>query len=198
MSSGIRAFSAIAVPDSVRETIRRTQKRCTDAGLAFRAVRPDSVHLTIQFFQSIPKDAVAEIAGVHEECAGHTPPLDLQCRGLGVFPNIKRARVLWMGLIEETGALMRLNACIHRALAELGHPVESRPFRPHLTVGRAKGRMNPKRIADLIAEIATWPETAFTAQGLTLYQSRLTPSGAVHTPLAEMNFNPDIHTPPPE
>jgi len=191
MTQGIRAFVAIQVSDPVRETVRSIQARCRDQGMALRPVPPRSVHLTLKFLGDIPAATVASVADILSRCAARTPPMALACRGLGVFPGIKRARVLWLGLTGTTGPLLALHRHINQGLAELGHPVDTRPFRPHLTLGRAKGRLDPVQVAELIKDTAARPDVPFSADSVILWQSRLTPSGAIHTPLAEAFFNPD-------
>jgi 2'-5' RNA ligase len=64
-------------------------------------------------------------------------PVEIAVRGLGWFPNERRPRVFWAGI--DGGELLRsLAHATERAVAQLGVPVEARPYSPHLTLARIK------------------------------------------------------------
>jgi 2'-5' RNA ligase len=78
---------------------------------------------------------------------------------------------------------------VEDALEGLGFAKEKRPFRSHLTVGRIK---NPKGTSELVEELrqignrsAGFSEVA----ALTLFQSRLSPAGAIYTPLGSAKLS---------
>ena len=73
---------------------------------------------------------------------------------------------------------------IAAALAPLGFPPESRPFRGHVTIARVR---SPRGIGRIAAAIRAGGDVDFgrwTATDVVLFQSRLRPSGAVYEPLA--------------
>ena len=65
--------------------------------------------------------------------------LDLQA---GVFPGLRRPRVMWIGLGGETEALIQLQVALDTGLADLGFEKEKRPFKAHLTLARIKDRVD--------------------------------------------------------
>jgi 2'-5' RNA ligase len=92
---------------------------------------------------------------------------------------VRRARVLTVALEDATGALAELQSRISNALEAAGvYTPEARPFRPHVTVARLRPRTRPPRSATI-----TLDRREFSATAVTLYVSRLHPSGARYDPL---------------
>ena len=140
------------------------------------------MHLTLKFLGSVGDDKVTPIADALERALHPTPRFTVACRGLGVFPDIRKAKVLWVGL--EGKPLAHLAATVEDALAPMGFAREQRAFTPHLTVGRWRdfaGR------ADLLRqEIERWREHDFGASRIDeviFFHSVLKPDGAVYTPI---------------
>jgi len=101
--------------------------------------------------------------------------------GTGCFPDSRRPRVLWIGLKPEP-RLLQLAASIREVLLACDIPQEERPFSPHITLARLK--MAPPRAADTFLHQQQKQELPpFLVREFTLFQSRLTPQGALHTPL---------------
>ena len=183
----VRAFVAIALTSDILDQIGGLQTRLKDelpSGLV-RWVRPEGIHLTLKFLGDIPTEQLDAVAqAVHDASAPHAP-FTLAVRGTGCFPNPHRPRVIWAGVNEPTGTLARLQRDVERMVQPLGFPSEGRPFRPHLTLGRVKGRDR--------GAIQTLGETVCGAafQGgqmhvdtVHLIRSELLPGGAVYTKLS--------------
>ena len=102
--------------------------------------------------------------------------------GLGTFPGAKKPRVIWVGLSGEVRRIVEVRDSLEEAFSRIGYPEEKRPFRPHLTLGRVKGkpseglleRIEGKKDVDLGEMII---------RGFHLIKSDLMPSGAVYTHL---------------
>jgi 2''-5'' RNA ligase len=76
------------------------------------------MHLTLKFLGDIARNQVEPILAALQETLRAQPPLRVLAQGLGAFPNLRRPRVLWIGLsgagLKELGeavegALMRLD-----------------------------------------------------------------------------------------
>lgn len=147
---------------------------------ALRLVPEHQRHVTVAFYADAPDDSVAELTERLRRAAGRTSPMSLRFNGFGTFPgNSSRARVLWVGLDGDVAGLSRLAERCTAAGARTGIAMESRRYRPHVTVGRA--RSEP---ADL-SEVATAPldGTPWEATQFSLVHSVLG-SQAVHTTVA--------------
>ncbi|MEA3459666.1 MAG: 2'-5' RNA ligase family protein, partial [Chloroflexota bacterium] len=88
---------------------------------------------------------------------------------------------------EPTGALVKLQASIEKALAELGFPAEKRKFHPHLTLGRTRRQASSgevRRLGELIESTAVGEIGEMKAEAVSLMRSDLKPTGAVYSQLA--------------
>ena len=102
---------------------------------------------------------------------------------------MKQMRIIWVGLKGDGEALKKLQQDVEEAVVDLGFEKEERPFRPHLTVGRVKGRQHLRSLQDLLASHQRFEAEAFDVTELVLYKSELRPEGARYTPLFRKTFN---------
>ena len=100
-----------------------------------RAAHPQDLHLTLVFLGVLSPEALdAAVQAAESLRAG---PLDLRIDQAGYFP---RARILWCGSADPSSELLGLHGQLCRALADRGVFIESRPYRPHITLARKVGR----------------------------------------------------------
>lgn len=180
----IRTFIAIAVDDRLRDALAEVQQHLREVGAGVAWVRPAGMHLTLKFLGDVEDTRVPEIAAAMAPVAAASVPFAATLAGTGVFPAPRRPRVLWAGITTGADALAALAAGIDDALTPLGFPRETRPFSPHLTLGRVK---DPGDHHALLARLGTYAETEFgttPVREITLYRSDLSPQGATYTALA--------------
>ncbi|MEK6534878.1 MAG: RNA 2',3'-cyclic phosphodiesterase [Thermodesulfobacteriota bacterium] len=185
----IRAFLALDPPEEILREIERIQDRLRKLIRGdLRWVRPEGIHLTLKFFGDVSENAVVNISVVAGQAAAAVGSFELAIGGTGVFPDPSRPRVVWLGMNGEVARLVTFQQGLERALREIGFPPEERPFRPHLTLGRIKSPKGLTGLAEALEKEKTVTAGRFTASGLSLFQSELTPRGAVYTRLAGYPF----------
>jgi 2'-5' RNA ligase len=135
-----------------------------------RWVDTATTHVTLHFFAELPLERLGEIVTAVGGVVAGQAPFTLRPAGYGSFPGGARARVLWLGLVEESGALAGLAAGVQAAVAGCGFEVDPRPFRPHVTLGRPGPRFDLQAWRCELAEPVELP--AFTATEILLYESR--------------------------
>ena len=143
----------------------------------------ENLHITTKFIGEWPAERLEELGKTLAPLAAH-PPIPIEVRGLGWFPNPHSPRIFWAG-VKAPPALAELARKTDAALGAIGIPVETRPFSPHLTLARIK---SPVPLVELRRHVAALDSTefgAFTAQAFHLYLSERHPSGSVYTKLAE-------------
>lgn len=131
----LRLFVAFDVPPSVRDAGEASVTAWRARLPRAKWVPNQNQHVTLKFLGStwprlVPwvHETVAAVARAH-------PPVPTRVRGLGAFPNARRARVLWVGLDDAEGRLARIAAALDEAFSREFAP-EKRGFTPHLTVAR--------------------------------------------------------------
>ena len=150
-------------------------------------VKKENLHLTLKFLGETPAEKLEPLkAGLSSSLSGLTA-FSLSLSGAGAFPNLNRARVIWIGVSEGQEKLANLAEKVEEATLPLGFPSEKRGFSAHLTIGRVKdsGPSEP-----LLAKVRA---CTFEAQGIivsevVLCQSELAPGGAIYTPLARFEL----------
>jgi len=185
MSNIIRTFIAIELPEKIIYTISKVQEEIKSYGLKIRWVRPENIHLTLKFLGDIKTADTEKVARAVSESATGYPALSLAVKGIGVFPGIKKPRVLWLGISKQLDLLTALQKTLDEKLEAMGFPKEKRPFRGHLTLGRIKSVIDPKTLHDVLKEFIQFESESFFADKIILYKSDLKPNGAVYTKLVE-------------
>jgi len=186
--SALRLFLAIDIPFRVRETITAIQNRLKTLGFKISLVRPGNIHLTLKFLGDIPLGEVANIKKSVSEAVDSISVFEVALDGVGVFPNLKKPRVLWVGLKDPHKHLNVLQENIDAKMMKLGFPRERKHFAPHLTLARikhAKGKIK-ESFEDLKREVESVPlmdAEFFQVDSVRLIQSELTPKGSIYTVL---------------
>ncbi|MBN1381242.1 MAG: RNA 2',3'-cyclic phosphodiesterase [Deltaproteobacteria bacterium] len=185
----VRAFLAVDPPEAVRQGIAAVQNRLKkQLGASVRWVRPEGIHLTLKFFGDIALTDVETISATVREQIRGQGPLMLHVKKIGVFPNERRPRVIWLGIGGDVSLLVALQKKIDKALENFGFPRENRSFSPHLTLGRVKSPQGLNGLGKLIEE-SDDSAGEFSAAELILFKSDLRPDGAVYTKLEVFPFS---------
>ena len=185
----IRTFIAIELDETINAALTDLQEQLkakVPRGTV-RWVRPEGIHLTLKFLGDVPANRIEEVKqALTQACAGF-PAFSFSVEGLGCFPNPRRPRVVWVGVREESGTLMRLQKAIEDRMEKLGFAPEGRRFHAHLTLGRTQRRASSgdvRRLGQLVSETDIGKLGQMEAQTVSLMKSDLKPTGAVYTQLA--------------
>jgi 2'-5' RNA ligase len=169
----VRAFVAIFPPPEIRKKALVSARRLPSDDRV-RWIRPENVHLTLKFLgdvQGLLLDSLS--AALREICASHAP-FDATLAELGAFPSARRAQILWAGVGAGSDRLRSLAGEIDATLAPLGFEREKRPYVPHLTLGRVRGRPTNFELTSGKEDLGFW------IQHVELMESTLTTEGAIY------------------
>jgi RNA 2',3'-cyclic 3'-phosphodiesterase len=164
------------VLDAVADAVQRL-----DAPGA-RVTRREQWHLTLQFLGN--RVELDDVAGALSALA--VGPAVVQLGDYGGFPRDRRARVLWLGVVEGGPFLAQLGAAVGALLAPIGYPPEERQFHPHLTLARWK---SPTDLRETVAALEAGPlGPAWTVEEVVLFESHTRSAGAEHTERARFQL----------
>jgi 2'-5' RNA ligase len=189
----VRSFIAIELPDELKLGLAQLEAQLKMSKQPWvKWVDPYSIHLTLKFLGSIAVDRISEITRAMEEAIQGISPFHLEVKDLGVFPNLRRVQVAWVGISGEVDKLSRLQQHLESNLARLGFAPETRPFTPHLTLARLRNRASldeRQSFGQLIA--STRFEAAYTIRvdAISLMRSQLTREGAIHSRISSVGLN---------
>jgi 2'-5' RNA ligase len=188
MQQSIRTFIALELPPTVLSLLCTVQQELEQLKIRARWVRPENIHLTLKFIGDIEPGDVDAICAAMTAAANEFSPITLTVRGIGVFPTIKRPRVIWVGLDGDIRSLLALQSRLEDKLAEAGVAKDKRSFKAHLTLGRIKQPPGPAVIRQMMTEYATLSSDEFTCDQVILFKSDLKPSGAVYSQLKQTSM----------
>lgn len=188
MDRTLRAFVAFKLPEHIIDHTAALQNQLKARGLKLRWVKPQNLHLTIKFLGDIPETDVHNIGVAIDQAFGNQPPLEMTLQGMGVFPGIRRPRVLWVGFGGQVQSLKQLHGKLEDELERIGFHRDKRGFKAHLTIARIKGAIVPELLLEAIKEVGNFPPLSFSTRKIVLYKSDLRPQGAIYTPLAEVDL----------
>jgi 2'-5' RNA ligase len=184
----IRSFIAIELSEEAKKGLAKLRKELErDEHKFVKWVDTEVIHLTLKFLGNIPSKRVTEITGAVEKAAQGISPFRLEISGLGAFPNLKQARVLWVGVVGEVDKLSNLQQNIDLALFALGFSKEERPFVPHLTLARIREGASPlerRNFGELVGSTIFENKYPVEVEAVRLMRSQLTSAGAIYTCLS--------------
>ena len=182
----IRAFLAIDPPENILQAMSRLQEKLKrEISGRISWTKPQGQHLTLKFFGDISTEDVKNICSAVQNRATSEQSLNLKIEKLGVFPGARRPLVIWCGVTDDVEKLSGLQKQLDSDFAGIGFPRENRPFRAHLTIGRIKDQSGLTGISEALTKYNAFAAGEFSCKELILFQSRLTPQGAIYTKLAE-------------
>ncbi|HEX2230212.1 MAG TPA: RNA 2',3'-cyclic phosphodiesterase [Candidatus Binatia bacterium] len=184
----IRAFIAIEIDPAVLSRIGEATDVLRGKIPDIRWTLAANWHLTLKFLGGIEEKQVDLIGQALKRELSLFRRFTINAKGVGVFPDPRRPRVLWVGV--EGKPLEGLAESVEIALAPLGFEKEKRVFTPHLTIGR--WRESKRKNRELENAMEDWKAYDFgrsKVEEVTLFQSILKPAGAEYRPLRSVRLN---------
>ena len=184
--SMLRAFIAVEIPAEIQQNVYK-QTAAFRRGIEslVRWVPAHNMHLTLKFLGDVSPNNVEFLVQMLRNEAALVPAFDIHLAGLGAFPNLRRPRVIYVG-IQAPAALDALQRGIEAAARRLGYESEERPFSAHLTLGRLRQNATAVEQQQIRRALQSTQVDVFgTARvdSLHLYKSELNPGGSIYTRL---------------
>lgn len=167
-----RLFVAIRPPDEIRDRLLGAMGGVSGA----RWQTDEQLHLTVRFIGEVDRHAAGDI---HAALGGvHHPRFSIAIKGIGTFDRRGRAEAVWAGVFPQE-PLRVLHNKVDQAIARVGIAPEQRAYLPHITLARLNRSSGPVR--NLLEQSGGLSSPLFVVDHFALYESRLTPEGAVYT-----------------
>jgi len=194
-SDGPRLFIAAPLPPAVTDQLSHLVDDLSSRELPVRWTASNAFHLTFHFIGEVPQERAELLRMSFANLAPRTGQIKVRTGRLGTFPNEKRPRVLWLGLDGQIDKLAALRDEVGMMLSRQNVEIEEGPFRPHLTLGRARDSVDkifPYHLSEAyksnsVREIVNSP-VDFTLSEIVLYRSLLEKSGARYEELASVKL----------
>lgn len=177
----MRTFIAINLSEEERNRVQRAARALRTSDYPIRWVSPENVHLTLKFLGEVEERRAAELGEAVERAVAGADSFEMTARGFGAFPSNRRPRVVWVG-IEADERLSALFGKLESELEALGFEPETRTFKPHLTLGRARRKAGGRDFDGFEERVTSLEyEDRFGVRSVDLMRSVLKPGGAEYS-----------------
>ncbi len=183
----VRVFVGFFVTKKIQEAVEKIHSQVDDL-IRGKWVEPQNFHMTFQFIGEVPQEKLVDILKSLQETAQELKPVRVKYKGLGVFPNVDKARILWIGISEGHRQLIEMSKAIVRANRRIGIKNEGKPFYPHVTICRIK-EFEKRALKNLLRQ---YEHTSFgedLVDRVALIKSSLTSVGPIYTVIEEFYLN---------
>ena len=147
------------------------------------------------FLGDVPDPTVPALSTDLAEAVAPFPPFTLRLQGVGVFPNVDRPRVAWVGVGLGAEALGQLHDALAPVARRHGITIDGRPFTPHLTLFRVRRPSDADRARALVDRYRMQEFGATEVRELLLKSSDLRAAGPVHRTVAALPLGGPRMTP---
>lgn len=188
----MRAFIAVDIPSAVKDEIGKLQKELMrEVRSSVKWVAAANIHITLRFLGEVPEEKIEQLCQVLPKGGRGVNPFKIIIKKLGVFPNLSRPRVIWVGMESQGNQMEQLYSQIETLARDLGFTPEKRTFSPHLTIGRIK---QLKDYTEWVKSIGKREGLFFgetTVECFYLFQSILKPQGPEYRKLKKFDLPGD-------
>lgn len=185
----MRTFIAVEISESIRENlgtlVEDMKKGIVRTGCEPAWVNLNNMHFTLKFLGNIEESQVNEIRNVLNAITSQFSPFTIRVCGLGMFPNLKSPKVLWIGLTKGETEIMKLQTLIERGTRDIGFPKEERQFHPHLTLARIKSLKGAGGLANIVSIYKNNKCGESLVDKVIFFKSTLTPRGPIYDVISE-------------
>ncbi len=187
----MRVFIAIDIDEEIRKGIAdlqaELQNKLDIKKSDVKWVNPKNIHLTLKFLGGIKDKDIVDVCNITRETTGRHKRFELDIETVGYFGG-KSARVLWVGTGKGSENLLELQKDLEQQLDSAGWPAEQRQFSGHLTLCRIRNPKAGVKLAQITENYRDFKLGSISADSVTVYQSRLAPSGPVYTAMGNYKF----------
>ena len=185
----IRAFVAIEIGDAARAACAELIQRMRLMPARVTWVRPENLHLTLRFLGDVSEDQIATLAAQIRPELALLASFDATLRGVGVFPHPRRPSVIWTGFESANSDVAAIQPIVEHAASAIGLTPETRPFVPHVTLGRVRRESQKGGVFAVLESVNPFATDAFTVDAVSLFSSELTPQGVRYTRLHRLTLD---------
>ena len=152
----IRSFVAMPIPAEIRRRLVEVENDLMPAKAGVKWVSEDNFHVTLKFLGYVEPERLEAVARGVEAAVRGIGPFEVELAEVGAFPKITRPSVVWVGVTRGAQEMISLANRVDGEMAKIGFERETRPFSPHITLGRVKSpkdRGGPPENLDKLKEL---------------------------------------------
>lgn len=181
---GVRCFVAVDVDEpDLAGALGRVQAVLEGTGADMKCVETENIHVTMRFLGDVGEELLGELVSLVEGLS--FDPFRMELKGVGVFPNLRRPRVIWAGVTRGADELAGIFERLESGVVGMGFRPDRRRFSPHITLARVRSGRNRERLVREILGHADDEFGGMEVRHVRLKKSVLTPRGPIYSTLAQ-------------
>ncbi|MDI6767659.1 MAG: RNA 2',3'-cyclic phosphodiesterase [Bacteroidota bacterium] len=184
---GIRTFIAFDTPISFKKEMTQLQLELKKSNADVKWDTEDKFHATIKFLGNVEEAILHQVITACESSLNNFAPFDVSYQSLGSFPNKKHPRVIWIGCENRDGTLLQLKNALDASLLPFGFEIETRQFRPHITLGRVKSFKGLNNLHPILEKL-NFERQDTVIQEILIMKSILRPQGSEYSILKTISL----------
>lgn len=184
----IRCFIAIPLDGHIKAQLSQVQTDLRATGIQAGWPSAKNFHLTLKFLGDIPERILPDIKSILSEAVVNKACFDITFNRLGVFPNTRHPKIIWIGPGKPTPQLVTLQQDIESRLNAGFQFTKEKKFSPHITLSRVRHYVKPGLVKKAIGINAG--AIKISVNEVHLIKSKLLTSGAEHASLFHADLIP--------
>ncbi|MEN9916218.1 MAG: hypothetical protein RLY40_150 [Pseudomonadota bacterium] len=175
----LRLFFAVELNSELRQALSQLidELKQEPWGHRVRWVHPENLHVTLRFLGSTNPEKISKLAKHAHNAIKKIKPFSLQLHNIRFFPSPTAPRAIAADIIPPS-ELYELANALEEVASNLGFTPETKPYLPHLTLGRIIHHHAPNLREEL--NLNTNP---MIVKEIVLFNSKKTEYSQTYTPL---------------
>lgn len=187
----LRLFIAIELPEMIRKPLSDSLKDSVIIKKKkARLTSKENLHITLKFLGDVQQDKRGDLQAAIANSVGGIGPFELKIHSGGVFPAIKKPRILWAGF-DISKELSVLVNNLENEFEKIGFSKDLKPFQPHITLARIPdyvSTMIPVEKDEIIQNLEKIDLPPFTVDKISLMKSILLPGKPEYQVISTQNL----------
>jgi len=181
----MRCFLAVSIPAEIRKELADFSQGLKDFGRLNR-VKQDNIHVTLKFLGEVGENKLSGISSAMDSII-ESESFEVSFKGVGVFPNPSRPRVVWAGVERGFGEVVGLHERVDGLLDSLGFSPDER-FHPHATIARVRSLVEKKDFKVFLGENEKKVFGSYRVDRVDFMESKLTADGSEYSTIKSVTL----------
>lgn len=185
----LRLFYALNISSRIRDILTGYVDQLKTANADVKWVESQNIHLTLKFLGETPEEILESLIVAGNAIGMDVSPFNVFWNNFGAFPDVKRPRIIWAGILKGDDYLKLINGMLEDSMVNFGYPRENRNFNPHLTIGRVRTSRDIGKLLKILERIQGNRIGEMNVKSFSLMISTLTPKGPIYKEAARFELN---------
>ena len=181
----VRVFVGFLSTKTIHEHVERLREQAYYF-VKGKWVEPQNYHITFQYIGEVPEEKLMDIIKGVQEVSQRNKPIRVKYRSLGVFPDIDKARVLWIGVSKGADELRALAKDVYKTNKKYG--IKGDHNYPRVTICRIE-EYDKEKLKNLLKRYQNYNFGEDLVDRISIIRSSLTSIGPIYSVLEEFHLN---------